>query len=107
MSKLGGTKNEKKKIRLIERDGLKCAYCGRRMDYMDLTIDHKKPVGSGGSLTDLSNMVLACHQCNCRKGVLGLNGWLEYEKARLLIEKRKVRFTRNLVKNLEKGENDS
>ena len=47
------------------RDSYTCQYCGRQMH--DLTIDHVVPRSRGGHDT-WDNLVLACVQCNVRKG---------------------------------------
>lgn len=48
-----------------ERDGAHCAYCGRVDDHLE--VDHVLPRSQGG--TDaLMNLVLACQECNARKG---------------------------------------
>jgi 5-methylcytosine-specific restriction endonuclease McrA len=50
---------------VFERDGRVCRYCGATDR---LTIDHVLPRRRGGS-DDLSNLVVACRQCNSKKGV--------------------------------------
>lgn len=41
-----------------------CAYCGKFMDYKDLTEDHVYPKSKGGPRIVTS----ACHKCNNKKG---------------------------------------
>lgn len=75
---------------IAERDGdWTCHYCGAELasithtpervvlrddhyicveGYTFVTVDHVIPVSRGGS-HDLDNLVLACHNCNSRKGV--------------------------------------
>lgn len=48
----------------------KCFYCERVIPFSESTIDHKFPVGRGGSLLDVNNMVTACAWCNKDKGFL-------------------------------------
>lgn len=69
---------------VIARDGLRCRYCGikvvRRADYPYwppipnhmagvglLTIDHIRPRSRGG-FDELSNLCVACQECNVKKG---------------------------------------
>ena len=52
---------------LLRRDGAKCQYCGRYPGHADLSIDHVIPRARGGE-TSWENCVLACVQCNRRKG---------------------------------------
>jgi len=50
---------------LLEKWGRKCAYCGKK-DF-PLEIEHITPKVRGGS-NRVSNLTLACHQCNQAKG---------------------------------------
>lgn len=50
---------------LLEKWGRKCAYCGKENTCLE--VEHIQPKSKGG--TDrLSNLTLACHQCNQKKG---------------------------------------
>lgn len=49
------------------RDRHTCQYCGKRPKDDDMTIDHILPRSRGG-MTTWTNVVLACTQCNVRKG---------------------------------------
>jgi uncharacterized protein (TIGR02646 family) len=44
----------------------KCAYCGKKLDKCELTVDHVFPRSRGGRLT-LNNALLACVECNREK----------------------------------------
>lgn len=46
-----------------------CFYCGRCFALKALTLDHKIPLGRGGSKL-FDNVVLACQLCNEEKGCL-------------------------------------
>jgi 5-methylcytosine-specific restriction endonuclease McrA len=52
---------------LYRRDDHKCQYCGHAPGTRQLTIDHVMPRSRGGP-TDWLNCVVACVQCNVRKG---------------------------------------
>lgn len=52
---------------LMRRDEQRCQYCGRRPSVAELSIDHVLPRSRGGE-TSWENCVLACVQCNRRKG---------------------------------------
>ena len=52
------------KSAIYRRDGNKCQYCGSTKH---LTIDHVIPRSKGGT-EDWENLVVACSQCNTRKG---------------------------------------
>lgn len=51
---------------LLEKFGHKCAYCGKRD--VPLEIEHIVPKSRGGS-DRVSNLTIACHECNQAKGI--------------------------------------
>ena len=62
---------EKTYIRNIAAHGtITCEYCGRKNLKRGLqktggaTIDHFHPVSGGGSVGSMSNMIVACYDCN-------------------------------------------
>ena len=60
----------RKIVGLMERDGYECHYCGRTLQLdgpLYPTKDHIVPRHRGGS-NRLGNLVLACQDCNSRKG---------------------------------------
>ncbi len=52
---------------IFERDKNTCQYCGRRMPKSEVTVDHVVPRSRGG-IDSWDNLVLACVDCNVRKG---------------------------------------
>lgn len=50
---------------LLEKFGRRCVYCGA--ENMPLEVEHIVPKSRGGS-DRVSNLTLACHECNQRKG---------------------------------------
>ena len=52
---------------LFRRDQYQCQYCGCKPQSVDLTIDHVVPRSQNGG-SSWENCVLACIQCNTRKG---------------------------------------
>ena len=52
---------------LFLRDNHRCQYCGIRASSEELSVDHVMPRSKGG-LSTWTNCVLACHECNVRKG---------------------------------------
>lgn len=50
---------------IIQRDGRRCAYCGR--NDIPLTVDHIIPKAKGGT-DSWDNLVCACFVCNNKKG---------------------------------------
>lgn len=71
---------ERKKISKAERrqvyekyDG-HCAYCGKKIKYNDMQVDHKIPLRLGGA-DDMSNYMPACRSCNHYKRGNSLEGF--------------------------------
>jgi 5-methylcytosine-specific restriction endonuclease McrA len=52
------------RVEVLERDGWRCAYCGRPAE----AVDHVVPASRGGDFYDPDNLVAACRSCNSRKG---------------------------------------
>jgi 5-methylcytosine-specific restriction endonuclease McrA len=65
---------------LLEKWGRKCAYCGA--ENVPLEIDHIHPRSKGGS-DRVSNLTLACHPCNQRKGNLPVEQFLAKHPERI------------------------
>lgn len=59
---------------LLERDGRKCVYCGA--EGVKLEKDHVIPKAKGGT-NRISNLVVACRDCNEKKGKLSLEEFLK------------------------------
>lgn len=55
----------RKKV-LFNRDGWRCQYCGTKLGWHNITIDHVMPQARGGP-TSWLNCVSACRPCNRRK----------------------------------------
>ena len=51
---------------LFKRDGHKCAYCGKKFNRIDLTVDHIIPKSHGGK-NGWKNCITACKVCNHSK----------------------------------------
>ena len=54
---------------VIERDGLRCVYCGVDLVNAEVHLDHVIPESQGGA-TSYSNLQVTCRKCNLEKGVL-------------------------------------
>jgi 5-methylcytosine-specific restriction endonuclease McrA len=50
-----------------KRHTVRCHYCGKGLNFGTATGDHKQPI-SGGGENKQRNIVMACHECNQRKG---------------------------------------
>ncbi|HEY6105247.1 MAG TPA: HNH endonuclease [Anaeromyxobacteraceae bacterium] len=55
------------RFNIYARDDSTCQYCGHRLPRSELNLDHVVPRSRGGSGT-WENIVLACLDCNIRKG---------------------------------------
>jgi 5-methylcytosine-specific restriction endonuclease McrA len=53
-----------------------CCYCGEYVSVENRTLDHIVPLISGGSHS-IDNVDMACWTCNCSKGSLSLNEFLD------------------------------
>jgi hypothetical protein len=59
---------KERRLALYLRDGLACAYCGAAVeDGVQLTLDHIRPAGKGGS-NGSTNLVTCCSRCNSSRG---------------------------------------
>ncbi|PNR88598.1 HNH endonuclease [Petrotoga sp. HWH.PT.55.6.1] len=58
---------------LLEKWGRKCAYCGK--ENVPLEIEHIVPKSKGGS-DRISNLTLACHECNQKKNNQSIDEFL-------------------------------
>lgn len=62
----GGSFTEEQIAQLHEWQNYKCIYCGADIS-KKYDIDHFIPIKLGGT-SDITNIFLACHKCNCSKG---------------------------------------
>jgi 5-methylcytosine-specific restriction endonuclease McrA len=65
--KLHSRKPPLTKINLLTRDSFACQYCQKNLSTEESTIDHVVPRSKGGKTT-WENVVIACPQCNRKKG---------------------------------------
>lgn len=75
-------------MRLYERDGTACFYCGYRFSQDELNdpakkpcLDHVHPRSAGGGNDD-TNLVVACRTCNCQKGAKDIEVYRDYLRRR-------------------------
>lgn len=59
-------KNQRLGIRIRDRDGDNCHYCGKELTDATRTIDHYIPLGGSGG-TGITNLRLCCAVCNKKK----------------------------------------
>ena len=73
---------------LLEKWGRKCAYCGA--ENVLLEIEHIVPRANGGS-NRVSNLTLACHCCNQKKGAMSIEKFLHNKPATLKLIKSQMK----------------
>ena len=91
--------SKKTRMTLYEAYYHKCAYCGCKMDYKDMQIDHIKSVYintdikksmTDEDMYDIRNLLPACRQCN-------------FYKSSMELEDFRKRLTTTMMENLRKG----
>lgn len=55
------------RVKVFERDGYKCHYCGKQLTRFSVTLDHIQPVSQGGD-NSFDNLTTACLQHNSMRG---------------------------------------
>ena len=74
---------KRKKLKKEERENIynkyngRCAYCGSKIEYKDMQIDHVVPLRIGGK-DEISNMLPSCRSCNHYKATLDIEGFRKY-----------------------------
>lgn len=72
-------KSISKEIRkgVYEKYGGRCAYCGKKIEYKDMQVDHLIPLGSytQNGTDDFENLMPACRRCNHYKRANSLECW--------------------------------
>src|ERR1700730_14142645 len=58
--------SRRKRFEILERDGFRCLYCGRKAPDVKLHIDHFLPFSKGGT-DESTNLFAACVDCNLGK----------------------------------------
>jgi 5-methylcytosine-specific restriction endonuclease McrA len=63
------------RLKIYERDGYRCRYCGKQLTPHTVTLDHVKPVAEHGDNSH-ENLLTACLECNSRKNIRNLGDFL-------------------------------
>ena len=74
------------RIKLWNKYGRRCAYCGKKLEYKSMQADHIIPKYNGGGNNE-ENYNPSCRQCNKKKDTFTLEGFrrelqTEHERAR-------------------------
>ena len=51
------------RLQVFNKYGGYCAYCGKKIEYKDMQVDHMVPLRLGGA-DDVKNYMPACRSCN-------------------------------------------
>lgn len=62
------SRTERRRIKIYEKYGGHCGYCGNKISLSEMRIDHMRPVSQGGS-NELSNLLPSCYGCDRIKGM--------------------------------------
>jgi hypothetical protein len=54
------------RVKVYERDGYRCRYCGKQLTLQTVTLDHVVAISKGGG-HEFENLVAACLDCNSKK----------------------------------------
>lgn len=55
-----------------------CLYCGSILSKQNRTLDHIVPIANGG-IHGVSNVIVCCKSCNCRRGAKLIDRWISNE----------------------------
>ena len=69
--------------RVIERDGMRCVYCGLDLERNQIHLDHVVPEAEGGA-TSYDNLQVTCAKCNTEKGTLTEDQFMAKLRARAI-----------------------
>lgn len=67
--------------RVIERDGMRCVYCGLDLERNQIHLDH---VVAEGGATSYDNLQVTCNKCNTEKGTLTEEQFMAKLRARAI-----------------------
>lgn len=59
------------RLKIYDRYNGHCAYCGQKIEYKEMQVDHLEPLRNGGK-DEISNMICSCRSCNRYKDVYSL-----------------------------------
>lgn len=65
------------RLKVYEKCGGHCAYCGCKLEFKELQVNHIKPLRVGGT-NELDNYLPACRSCNHYKSTLDLEQFRSY-----------------------------
>lgn len=66
--------SKKTRQRVYEKYGGRCAYCGQKITYNEMQVEHREPLALGGA-DSLENYMPSCRICNHYKHTLTVDGF--------------------------------
>ncbi|MFI3306628.1 MAG: HNH endonuclease signature motif containing protein [Rikenellaceae bacterium] len=68
--------NKELRTKIHEKYGKRCAYCGERIEYKNMQVDHITPKRNGGT-DDINNLNPSCRLCNHYKRAMSIEQFRE------------------------------
>lgn len=65
------------RLQIYNKYDCRCAYCGTKLEYKELQVDHIKPRLHGGS-DDIENLNPSCRSCNFYKSTFTIDQFRSY-----------------------------
>ena len=87
---------QKVRKRVYEKYKGHCAYCGCKLEYKDMQVDHMTPVYWYGGENDIENLMPACRMCNFYKSTFTLEKFRE--RLQTMTDRLKKSFIYRLAK---------
>lgn len=78
-------RNKGARLQLYSQAHRRCWYCGESVPKKAFRLDHQQPFSKGGKC-HRSNLVVACVDCDTRKGAKTLEQFRQYWQGRLEVE---------------------
>ncbi|MFA5528406.1 MAG: HNH endonuclease signature motif containing protein [Peptostreptococcales bacterium] len=69
--------NKKDRLSVYNKYDGHCAYCGKKIEYKDMQVDHQTASCNGGT-NDVDNLFPSCRRCNHYKRSQDLEEYREY-----------------------------
>lgn len=93
--------NFKVRNRILERDNYTCQYCGAKLEWSELHVDHIVAKSKGGSNKD-ENYITACARCNSSKCDKSLSAYNEMAVRKKIEFSDKLRYYSRVARGTQK-----
>lgn len=85
------------RLKVYDKCGGRCAYCGRHIEYKEMQVDHVVSVYWHNGQNDIENYLPACRMCNFYKDTFTIEGFRE--RVETVIERLEKVFIFRLARN--------